>query len=102
MSTTSVAAERARLCFAENVRSQRGVRTQEAIESTSGLEQSRLSRVERAETGSAHFELLVTLCLALGCLPSDLYEGLDEVVATARGVAVRRRRPTARRATASA
>jgi DNA-binding Xre family transcriptional regulator len=89
---TSVAANRARLCFADNVRGQRGARTQEAIEATSGLEQSRLSRVERAETGSAHFELLVALCLALGCLPSDLYDGLDEVVAAARGIPVPRPR----------
>jgi DNA-binding Xre family transcriptional regulator len=72
--------EAARRRFAENVRRQRGERTQEMIEARGGPEQSRLSRIERGEIRFMSWDTLVDLCIALDCRPSHLFAGLDDVV----------------------
>lgn len=79
----AIAADAARSLFADNVRAQRGARTQESIEARGGPEQSRLSRIERGETRLVNFEALINLCVALDCMPSQLFDGLDHVVVAA-------------------
>jgi DNA-binding Xre family transcriptional regulator len=70
----------------EAARRQRGSRTQVEVAQVSGIPQSVLSRIENGEYPITT-TTVIRLCVALGCRPSDLLEGLDEVVRVARQAA---------------
>lgn len=82
--TSPTAAERARVRIGENFRRQRGARTQEDIERGHGIAQSTISRLERGEYRALTIDLLLKLCVAYDCNPSDVLQGLDDAAVIAR------------------
>lgn len=64
-------------------RAKRGKRTQKAIEDASGIPQSVISRIETADYPALTPALILRLCLALECRPSELVD-LDQVYVIAQ------------------
>lgn len=83
------ATDRALESIGKRTRRQRGTRTQIEIAASANIDQSVLSRIETGKYPALTPELILRLCVALGCEPSDLLDGLDDVIVIARDDAAR-------------